>query len=1018
MAKKIVSILCALAMLATMVTVGMVSAFAEEEGTGSATGSQTINLLDTEHLANWDITRQFTTGKQSYAGKVDFAGVTEYVVPDSNVTLPALEGITGALVLEKSNAYSTDGKSGYVRFDYNQPVNFGSDFSILMTDFIHGNTKVLSATDDTYVGLTLGDYSVRLVRFQEDAMDKTISSTHGGQYAFRIALYVKNELYACSARIDTSIKTSLYDGTVYTHKYDGITGTGDSGPWVRSKNMYAGYINSFCTSDGVSVPSTPSTFAADAAWKDIKIVFKDGALTIENAAGVCNFAVVSEVEGFNGDVTTLTKFNTPSFDLSKMGVTSFNGVTPSVKLQNDRGVMNGNPTGVFRLEVTVNTMATNTQEINFLDSTNIPNWDVNRDLNWSFAGALNLSQFNLEGIDGALSVVRLNTDSSASVNFKYKDSIDFGSDFSILMTAFMCTNIGKITSTITDNAYISLALGNYSVRLVRFKEDVDSTSNKWNRCEFRVALYGPNDTLLAVTNTIATETYTDLYGGTPYKSNATLLQVQKKDSTTGEITQAVGELNQYLVDNSTKSDGTSHYTNYTDTGYGNDSGWRDITVTVKDGKLSVSLANNKVCSFAVIDKNFNDNVTSLDTFDTKAFELSQLGITSFDGITPVVSCHNDNAVMKNKPSAVFRLKATINSEPYESDTRLKPYAANTTVDSALSSNMLFTPDQVAVWNNEGTDVTVTAKVGGVVKQTISKEDFVPMEVSDKLYQAAKFDFLTPDLYGTTVEYVVSATTTEDTQSTYTKQYSVKDYCVNQMKDCHDFLALTDDKALLALQSAGISEPTAEMVSAYKEKATKLGNLCMSILDYAESVRAWAVGAGKSNVETSITEGLDSYSEEFVPTPWDSSGLVKGSTRGDNNMTAVWQHVSLNFRDEIGLNFDFTLSDGTTPANCALYRDSTKVVDGAAFIASPMNATWNRAVARISPTAFETRYDYVVANPDNYDEFSTHYSISVQDWVLHYIGLSTTIDLEKTCLTKMMTYGKAAKAYAEPESSNA
>lgn len=977
MAKKIVSILCALAMLATMVTVGMVSAFAGEGDTGSATvpatGSQTIDLLDTEHLANWGITRQFTDGR-NYAGKVDFT---------QDSSLPALEGITGALVHEKPNVWSNQSEvtSGYVRFDYNQPMNFGSDFSILMTDFIQGNVPSTQAVADTYVGLTLGDYSVRLVRFQQDATDGT-----SGKYAFRIALYVKNELYACSNVLSTATTTSLYDGAVYSHDY-GTGGTGSKGPWYPATNYKGemteatGEFSTYILQQCLGANDKPSTvavmFGSDAAWKDIKIVFKDGNLQVLTANDtVCNFAVVDT--DFTGDVTTLadTDFDTPSINLSDKGVTSFNGVTPSVTLQNDKGAMNSAPTGMFRLKVTVNTIVTE----NLLDSTNIEKWEVKTsDSVCCYAGAVNLTGQNLVGVDGVLALNKSTSSSAQYATFAYADAIDFGADFSILMTAFIKTKLGtkkgSTPPTVTEDTYVSLALGDYSVRLVRFTEDAaNESTTSWDRCSFRIALYQDStETLLAVTDIIDAGTTTTLYNGIPYDGaggDSGLLN--------GAVSTTIANGCQRTSDNKTAGK----------VAYSRNSGWKDITVTVKDGKLSVSTVAG-VCNFAVV-SNPDVDVTTLTDFIVPSLDIPDG--TSFDGIKPVVRCYNDGALMKLQPSGVFRLEATITTDEYESDTRLKPYAANTTVNSALSSNMLFTLDQVKAWENEYNDVTVTAKVGGVVKQTISKEDFVPMEVSDKLYQAAKFDFLTPDLYGTTVEYVVSATTKDGTQSTYTKQYSIKDYCVNMMNK--------------------------ELAKEEASRDTTLGKLCMSILQFAEAERTWAYNETPqlSTVDTQIltVEEKNTYAA-FAPTGWTSTEDpawkfgTEGSTEG-----VEWVTTNLNFKDEIGFSFYFTLPESAQPNECYVVNGS-KTYDN--LTAATVNGTGcYNVVARISATQLDEQFTFFIKN--NANQISETFTLSVKDWVLAALQMSEDdfSTAKRVCVTAMMTYGDAAKAYKDAHSS--
>lgn len=1048
MAKKIVSILCALAMLATMVTVGMVSAFAGEGDTGSETG--TTKAFGGLNKAN--------ATYSPYDPSLGSATVETKSGFYSN-----LPGYGDSLIAMYYGVQTISNvkypKAGSIVTDAIGTYNIGSSFNFSFDVA----TNLQKISDDDNAGswsVSLGDLSITLshtksankLALEVKKGEEVISATEGDSSA--ISKYTpmrKLSGQIAELRYDPdndNMRKYSSDAFVEFWRQTGLANSDIRSPiglprtyWnaTKKKTYYMYYVPAENTENdaykNLVVYSTtkPWSTATPVFYKDGNCTDKyDAANGTPVSTDVCQnwfvYASHVNVEYNNGMLTvSVTDYEGKNraaiftYDLTDVyGADSLGKTRVTAKVTAPTAPNSAKSSGMtvgmckFTGEYTESTTVINEgQSINLLDSDHINNWSVTTTNSSScYAGAVNLTGQGLEGVVGVLALNKSTSSYSQRADFTYADAIDFGSDFSILMTAFIKTNLGtkegSTPPTVTEDTYVSLALGDYSIRLVRFTEDAATESTtSYDRCNFRIALYyDKTETLLAVTDKIDSDTKTDLYGGKPYSTTT------PKD---------VGLLNGVVSDViAAGCPRTSDNTSTTKVAYAKDSGWKDITITVKDGELSVSLVNNTICKFAVSSNpnvDVAEDVTSLteSNFNTSSFVLSDLGITSFDGVAPVVHCYNDGALMKSQPSAVFRLEAVINPD-------IKPAGANATVDSAISANMLFTPEQVTAWETQGyTDVTVIAKVNGVAKQTISKFD--DMYAQDKtgtvkLYKAAKFNFLTPDLYGTTVEYVVSATK-GNTTSTYTKQYSIKDYCVNQMKDCHDFLALEGDQLVAALVEAGLVEEetsaTDAKVTAYQDKATKLGKLCMSILQFAEAERAWASGAGLSDVTTPILTEVDKTTYGDFVTSWTEEGNAEWSY-GDETYEKLWVKTNLNFKDEIGFSFYFTLPADAKSGECYVVNGGT-TYDNLTPATANGTACYN-VVARISATQLNEQFIFVIRQ--NSEQVSKSYTLSVKDWVLANLALeeSKFSADKKECVRAMMAYGDAAQAYAEPESSNA
>ncbi len=298
MAKKILSILCALTMLVTMVSVAAFSVSAE---------STSINLLSSSDSTGWTTVYTSTSVNRYFAGEVD---LTSYNI----------SGINNIISLVKNNT-SADSQKTYVDFQYGEAIDFGEDFEILFTSFMQVHNFSTAATTDTYVALTLGDYTVRLIRYAEDDSPSgtVVKDASGRRTLIRAALYKGDTLVAKSANvIDKDVTTTMFAGDVVSNLVtDDILA-------YTAKNCPSGV--------GKYASALKSGIFHDAGFKDLTVAVKNGTMTIKDAVGT----------------VLLT---------SDVSDASFDGVTPSIRFNNDHASAKSSPMQVIRLEATINESA-------------------------------------------------------------------------------------------------------------------------------------------------------------------------------------------------------------------------------------------------------------------------------------------------------------------------------------------------------------------------------------------------------------------------------------------------------------------------------------------------------------------------------------------------------------------------------------------------------------------------------------------------------------------------------------
>ncbi len=614
-----------------------------------------------------------------------------------------------------------------------------------MTAFLDTNSGSSSGADaDTYVALDLGDYSIRLVRYLDDAA----SGGMRAWYNFRIALYKNDVLIGKSAElIGSDVTTKLLGGDP--------VGTGHFDNGSDFTNVIR--ANAPATNGNTVASTTSITYKQNAGFKDIKIVVKDGTMTISD---------VNDVVHVSTEVTA----------------GEFDNITPNVHMRIDY-LHRQATAAIFQLKATVvegdsNEPVEPVENINLFSAENISNWIVTRDGDKKavYAGAVDLTDMNLDGITGALNLTRTGSSSRSYVYFDYSRAIDFGNDFIINMTPMIYTANTSVydASTYVNEVYVALNIGDYSIRLIR-KTDDALTEEAGAHDKFRVAIY-KDDLQVAISELITKEIRTSLYNGTPSSENSDLFG-------------RGGSVSTKLRDNSIAGNGVDYYTS-TAPKYGDDTGWNDVNIAVKNGTMTI---------------------TDVDGDTLLTYDVSG---DSFDGVYPQVYFkQNTQANDISWPLAMFRLETTINhAAAADPAAALIPDEKALTLNDSVAINFLYDSERLA--GLEGyTDITANVAVADSnISKSYTFDDLMSIS-SYTGYRALQFAGLTPELFGAEVTLTVSATYDGETV-TATDTYSVKEYCLNQIANSSD---------------------------------GELKELCYRILKYGNAVVDWSGDGTKSDV---------------------------------------------------------------------------------------------------------------------------------------------------------------------------
>ncbi|MBP5618510.1 MAG: hypothetical protein J6X61_05130, partial [Clostridia bacterium] len=313
MARKLLSLLCAVALLVSMVTI-VATVTATAEGT-------TTNFLDATNTDKWTVDWGFEFSQGPFGGAVNLTKVdgftTDYAADDD---------IQGVLWLFKTNNKTDHDGSAYVTFTYGESVTLGNDFSLAMT--LYDTAAIWNTTayavDNTGVSVKFGDYTFKQARLLKDVA--SAQDVSGARCALRFQIFKGDSLIAES---DVIAKDSYatFNGKDILTRYDNVFGA--------TASDYRTYLANNCLASGGNHPGANQTVkgASINNVNDFAVTVKDGKMSV-----TCNGTALTF-----GDKTEL--------DVNG----SFDGV-PFVKAEHET-VTKNEAAGVLRLSATVNETA-------------------------------------------------------------------------------------------------------------------------------------------------------------------------------------------------------------------------------------------------------------------------------------------------------------------------------------------------------------------------------------------------------------------------------------------------------------------------------------------------------------------------------------------------------------------------------------------------------------------------------------------------------------------------------------
>lgn len=268
MAKKLISLLCALVMLASMVTIVATVATAE---------STTVNLLASENMDKWTVTRG-GSGLQTIAGAVDLTGYSGWTDKDIQGVLSVHTFVAG-----------TNLPNMWAKFTYADTPELGDDFSVFMTPYIRARIYDRAPDDDAHVALTLGKYTFAYTRPKDNA------GTSGNRSNFCLVVS-KDGTEIGRTEVTSDVNGASFGGKTFMEAYPSLcTATGSNIPAGSAGN--AGVLQywrerNLAVNGNAAGALRPIACNAEAAGdidnrsaRDYTIVVKDGKLSVKDVNG-------------------------------------------------------------------------------------------------------------------------------------------------------------------------------------------------------------------------------------------------------------------------------------------------------------------------------------------------------------------------------------------------------------------------------------------------------------------------------------------------------------------------------------------------------------------------------------------------------------------------------------------------------------------------------------------------------------------------------------------------------------
>lgn len=340
MYRKIISLLCALALLASAVA-----------GTTASAAGTSVDLLASKNMGKWYIQRG-STKRGYYAGVVDMTGYQGWTSKYN-----AADDIQGMLVV-KAFASDSDPNARWLTFTYDDKLTFDAECSVSMTPYIRCRNygRPLMDRDDA-VGLTLGRYAFFMTRVKDQ------EGEDGNYNRFCLVVYKDGQELGRTG-VTADLDGAAFAGKRLVDRYPDLAMT--TSMWVPKGTEYAD-----STLDDRFSDTDQRYVAAHAYWSDLCTGTKnadlggmfalmcsyldDGETIHRDNAGARDYTI--SLKG--GKLSVLdVRGNAVAFTTASGSVTSFDATAaelsgvPVVKIQGSNLSMADCPMAMLRLRAT------------------------------------------------------------------------------------------------------------------------------------------------------------------------------------------------------------------------------------------------------------------------------------------------------------------------------------------------------------------------------------------------------------------------------------------------------------------------------------------------------------------------------------------------------------------------------------------------------------------------------------------------------------------------------------------
>ena len=297
-------------------------------------------------------------------------------------------------------------------------------------------------------------------------------------------------------------------------------------------------------------------------------------------------------------------------------------------------------------------------EINLLDSEHITKWNIVRESDNPdtpadtpynhYAGAVDMTGQGIEGVTGMLAQLQTNSFTTYWTDFVYDGTVDLGINFSMLVTAFI-HNYDTMPELPNENSFVEVQLGQFSIRFIRAVYDMASSEDFY---KLRLWLcMGGNP--ITTTDIITSKEQYDANGKQwyDYENYPTTTLYDGQPATNSPLGQPDSSVLTHIRNNCPAQNkhtlGVKGAVAFT-----RDYGWKDFTIKVRNGVLSVLDANGN--PFKFMDTNYAYTIEEFNLF-----ELEGVTVDMFNGITPKVRMCHETGVSVYHPHAVARLELKV-----------------------------------------------------------------------------------------------------------------------------------------------------------------------------------------------------------------------------------------------------------------------------------------------------------------------------------------------------------------------